>query len=596
MDCLKEDAIASHKLWKATGKPRSGDIFNKYHAAKLLYKKRIRECQQDETSSYTNDLHDALIKKQGNEFWKTWRSKFDSKSTRKLQVDGLTDDSEIVTNFECYFTKTCTNLTEDGSKRLTEKYNNVRENYCGLPFDEELLFNVELIDKSVKSLGLGKAAGLDGLTAEHLQSSHPVLFTLLNKLFNLMIKHGYVPDSFGASYTVPLPKCNYTTVSKSLTVEDFRGISISPVLSKVFEKCILDRYQRFFETSDHQFGFKKGIGCSHAIFTVKCVVDHFVKQGSTVNLCALDLRKAFDKMNHHGLFINLMERMLPINLLCTLEYWFSISSTCVRWGDYYSNFIKLRCGVRQGGILSPYFFAIYIDGIVRIFQNNDIGCKIGLVSVNIFLYADDIVLLAPSVDALQKMVTLCEQYLGSLDMALNAKKSMCMRFGPRFNSECCELTTLSGESLAWVGNCRYLGVYLVAARQFTCSVSNNKKSFYRSFNAIYGKVGRCASEEVVIKLICTKCLPVLIYGLEACPVKLSVKQSLDFVVNRAFMKVFKTSSIDIVNECQVMFNFKKVSDIIMQRKRSFIQRYINCENIICQFFRDMARIELMLLR
>jgi len=81
-----------------------------------------------------------------------------------------------------------------------------------------------------------------------------------------MIENGYVPDGFGLSYTVPLPKINNASLSKSLTVDDFRGISISPVLSKVFEKCILDRYQRFFETSDNQFGFKKGIAV-HMLFT-----------------------------------------------------------------------------------------------------------------------------------------------------------------------------------------------------------------------------------------------------------------------------------------------------------------------------------------
>ena len=95
------------------------------------------------------------------------------------------------------------------------------------------------------------------------------------------------------------------------------------------------------------------------------IVDHFSRQGSTVNLCALDLRKAFDKMNHHGLFITLMKRMVPINLLRTLEYWFSMCFTCVRWRNTFSNFFKINCGVRQGGVLSAYFFALYIDDIIK---------------------------------------------------------------------------------------------------------------------------------------------------------------------------------------------------------------------------------------
>ena len=213
--------------------------------------------------------------------------------------------------------------------------------------------------------------------------------------------------------------------------------SISAVISKVFERCFLDRYERFFETSDNQFGFKKNIGCSHAIYSVKCVVDHFIKQGSTINLCALDLKKAFDKMNHHGLFLRLMDKMLPINALSTVEYWFSICSTCVRWGSCFSNFITLKCGVRQGGVLSPYFFAVYIDEIVEVIRRNNVGCTLGILCVGIFLYADDIVLLAPSVNALQQMLTLCEDHLAYLDMTLNVKKSVCMRIGKRHKDDCC---------------------------------------------------------------------------------------------------------------------------------------------------------------
>ena len=60
---------------------------------------------------------------------------------------------------------------------------------------------------------------------------------------------------------------------KSITVNDFRGISISPAISKVFEHCILHRYRDFFKTSDNQFGFKQGSSCAHAIYSLNCVVD-----------------------------------------------------------------------------------------------------------------------------------------------------------------------------------------------------------------------------------------------------------------------------------------------------------------------------------
>ena len=130
---------------------------------------------------------------------------------------------------------------------------------------------------------------------------------------------------------------------KSVTVDDFRGISISPTISKVFEHCILDRYADSLITSDNQFGFKKNSSCLHAIYSMRCVVDYYVKFGSTVNLCALDISKTFDKMNHYGLFIKLMQKLVPINLLRVLETWFAIGSTCLKWCNFFSRSFVLSC-------------------------------------------------------------------------------------------------------------------------------------------------------------------------------------------------------------------------------------------------------------
>jgi len=92
-----------------------------------------------------------------------------------------------------------------------------------------------------------------------------------------------------------------------MSCNDFRAIAISPVLSKVFEYCILEKFQSVFATEDNQFGFRKNLSCSHAIYTVRNVVDRYVNGGNTVNLCAIDLTKAFDKVNHHALHIKLMK-------------------------------------------------------------------------------------------------------------------------------------------------------------------------------------------------------------------------------------------------------------------------------------------------
>jgi len=100
--------------------------------------------------------------------------------------------------------------------------------------------------------------------------------------------------------------------------------------------------------------------------------------------------------------------------------------------------------------------------------------------------------------------------------------------------------------------------------------------------AIFGRVGRIASEEVVIHLIVTKCLPVLLYGLEACQLRKSDLNSLDFVVNRFFMKLFQTSNIDIVKCCQSHFCFDLPSVVHDKRARKFDLRYRDHSNPFCR--------------
>jgi len=104
-----------------------------------------------------------------------------------------------------------------------------------------------------------------------------------------------------------------------------------------------------------------------------------------------------------------------------------------------SYFYKLKTGVRQGGVLSPFLFSIFIDDLVKYINKANIGCRIGASCTAIFLYTDDVILLAPSVQALQSLVDICASELEFLDMAINVGKSACMRFGPRFKNACADI-------------------------------------------------------------------------------------------------------------------------------------------------------------
>ena len=131
-------------------------------------------------------------------------------------------------------------------------------------------------------------------------------------------------------------------------------------VSKLFEMAILDRFSEFFETSDHEYGFKKHLSCRDAIYTVRQVTERYISNGSTVNMCTLDLSEAFDRTNHYALLINLMHRNLRVQLLTILELWFRVSVTCVSWNGHFSAFYSLTAGVRRGVVLSPFLYAVFL--------------------------------------------------------------------------------------------------------------------------------------------------------------------------------------------------------------------------------------------
>ena len=209
-----------------------------------------------------------------------------------------------------------------------------------------------------------------------------------------------------------------------------------------------------------------------------------------------------------------------------------------------------------------------------------------------FLYADDIILLAPSVSGLQRLLSVCEEEIEELDMKMNTSKTVCMRIGRRHSNSCEALTLRNGDRLQWVETCRYLGVYVVSGQTFCCSFDNAKKKFYSSFNCIYGRVGHFASEEVTLSLLNSKCISAMLYGTEACPVLSRHYHSFDFAVTRVFMKILRTSSSSVVEESQKYFSFLPVRYRIDVRTARFLERFCSSENRLCTAFWDSAQYSL----
>src|ERR1051325_7932747 len=313
---LKQKSCSTFSDWINGGRPKTGILYEAKRVAKAAYKRCIKENQKLEKEVVSNSLHDALICKSQNTFWKAWQNKFGKKKSSQKVINGLADNQCIADEFASYFSAACSVQTASTNALLYRSFKNRLSKYQIDSPPKPVWFDVEMIDSIITKLIKGKAAGFDSLTAEHFQFCHPIVVCMLSKLFNLMLKFNYVPNEFGMGLTVPIPKkdskCQFDKV------EDYRGITISPVVSKIFELCLLNYLKKSLATSDLQFGFKSGLGCNHAIYTLRSTVDYFVTNNSTINLCSLDLTKAFDRVNHYSLFLKLMDKNIARNVILLL--------------------------------------------------------------------------------------------------------------------------------------------------------------------------------------------------------------------------------------------------------------------------------------
>ena len=103
----------------------------------------------------------------------------------------------------------------------------------------------------------------------------------------------------------------------------------------------------------------------------------------------------------------------------------------VEWGNAISSGFNVSNGIRQGGLISPELYNIYTDDLNRLLVQTKIGCHVSGECVNHVSYADDLVILAPSVKALQRLLDTCSIYANDHDIIFNSLKTVCMVFRPR---------------------------------------------------------------------------------------------------------------------------------------------------------------------
>ena len=256
---LKQKSIDTHNLWKAEGKPRHGPIHQERITTRAVYKRETRAAQRAPKQASWNRMHSALLMKDNDSFWKSWRHLYGkNKNDISPVVEGLTASKDIATVFMEQFKANCQPNNEEKVTIMNEKFTNEYREYnlrhknnCDCNSFQVSLENV--ID-AVLSMKSGKCSDTDEISAEHFLNGPLNLFLRFQSLFNAMLHHSFVPRQFRLGFIVPIAKDNTGNLSDK---NNYRGITISPIPSKLFEHVLKEVFYAHLSTSNVQFGYKK---------------------------------------------------------------------------------------------------------------------------------------------------------------------------------------------------------------------------------------------------------------------------------------------------------------------------------------------------
>ena len=152
---------------------------------------------------------------------------------------------------------------------------------------------------------------------------------------------------------------------------------------------------------------------------MKEVINYYINQNSCVYVCMLDASKALDRVNLLVLFKKLYAKGLSPSYL---RFLMVLHKEQVRWNSTFSEFFSVSNGVKQGGVLIPILFSIYLDKRLVELRELGICCHMNGLFTGALIYADDITIIAPSCYALNSMLNVCEEYALSHDILCNSLK------------------------------------------------------------------------------------------------------------------------------------------------------------------------------
>ena len=574
MSAYKAESLLWHNVWVNSGEPENGDIYERMKDAKHRYayaaRRVIREQEQLRFQQMAQKMNHT------RNFWNEVK-KMKHNAHTAPNKDGMTSNKDIVEVFRQKYENLFKSVPSE-SQNIDRVQQHIASEIDDSKFDD-IVISESCVSDAIKQLKLDKSDGNKGVFSNHVKYGPRRLTSLIAILLTTSARHGYMPGELLLSTLHSIPKDCRAYICDS---DNYRGIALSSCMTKIYDLVILKKYSRELSTSDMQYAFKKKLGTSMCTLVLKEVMSYFKRNKTNVYLGLIDASKAFDRVRHDKLFMLLIERKLPAVVLRLLldSYRRQQLRTC--WNDCCSENFDTFNGIKQGSILSPVLFTVYMDALLLKLEASGIGCTIGRHYFGALSYADDLTVLSPTLSGFQHMFNICEDFGEEYGVKYNPSKSVGLCVSRRQQS--LPDVILAGQPVKWVSVIKHLGNFIQADLRETTEIANKRGDYIGRINSMLATFSK-ASDDIKRELFNTQCCH--LYGVEAWNFADADVDTFRRTWNRGVRRTFNLPHCTHTRLLQYFTGQAYVTDRIYRRFYKLYTRMKKSDNDRVQYLADL---------
>ena len=300
---------------------------------------------------------------------------------------------------------------------------------------------------------------------------------------------------------------------------NYRGISLICTTAKLYSSVLNTRIESFCTSenkiADEQNRFRKKRSCEDHIFVLDSIVRNRLRENLPTFATFVDFSKAFDCVNRDVLLHKLLNTGIDGKMYFTIKSLYSVTESCVKLGkNLLTDWFETCFGVRQGDCLSPTLFSIYLNDFTEEIKNLNKGVYLNADCISILLYADDIVLIAPSEEDMQSMLDVLTKWSEKWRIFVNKKKTKAMHFRNSTTPQSEYQFLCCNSPVGYVSSYKYLGVTMSEHLMYKENAEVLSQASGRALGSIIAKykMQKFMGYKTYTKLFESCVCPVMDYG------------------------------------------------------------------------------------